>query len=86
MALELSTGLFTKYPRPVIQITLCSGIWCYYATVKTHGYGDRAFLGESDMSSFARALVVLGDTLITACVAALAVTVAMPGTVSALVF
>ena len=38
------------------------------------------------MSSFARALVVLGDTLITACVAALAVTVAMPGTVSALLF
>ena len=29
-------------------------------------------------------LVVLGDTLITACVAALAVMVAMPGTVSSL--
>jgi hypothetical protein len=27
---------------------------------------------------------VLGDTLLTACVAALAVTVAMPGTISAL--
>jgi hypothetical protein len=36
------------------------------------------------MSSFARFVVVLGDTLFTACVAALAVTVAMPGTVSQL--
>ena len=57
-------------------VLLCNG--------QDHGHGDCDFGGKCYMSSFARFVVVLGDTLFTACVAALAVTVAMPGTVSQL--